>query len=140
MRILVTGGAGFIGTNLIKRLLEEGHKVHSLDDYSTGSKKNHQKGCKYIVGKVEEKRSQSNLPQNYDLIYHLAGLSRIQPSFNNPTATFSANTIGTQEMCEFARTTNAKLVYAGSSSKHHDPYQSPSRKERGVPLSVNISH
>ena len=125
MRILVTGGAGFIGTNLIKRLLEEGHKVHSLDDYSTGSKKNHQKGCKYIVGKVEEKRSQSNLPQNYDLIYHLAGLSRIQPSFNNPTATFSANTIGTQEMCEFARTTNAKLVYAGSSSKHHDPYQSP---------------
>ena len=125
MRILVTGGAGFIGTNLIKRLLEEGHKVHSLDDYSTGSKKNHQRGCKYIVGKVEEKRSQSNLHQNYDLIYHLAGLSRIQPSFNNPTATFLANTVGTQEMCEFARTTNAKLVYAGSSSKHHDPYQSP---------------
>lgn len=125
MRILVTGGAGFIGTNLIKRLLEEGHKVHSLDDYSTGSKKNHQRGCKYIIGKVEEKRSQSNLPQNYDLIYHLAGLSRIQPSFNNPTATFLANTVGTQEICEFARITNAKLVYAGSSSKHHDPYQSP---------------
>ena len=125
MNILVTGGAGFIGTNLIKRLLEEGHKVHSLDDYSTGSKKNHQRGCKYIIGKVEEKRSQSNLPQNYDLIYHLAGLSRIQPSFNNPTATFLANTVGTQEICEFARTTNAKLVYAGSSSKHHDPYQSP---------------
>ena len=125
MNILVTGGAGFIGTNLIKRLLEEGHKVHSLDDYSTGSKKNHQRGCKYIVGKVEAKSSQANLVQNFDLIYHLAGLSRIQPSFNNPNATFEANTVGTQEICEFARTTNAKIVYAGSSSKHHDPYQSP---------------
>ena len=125
MNILVTGGAGFIGTNLIKRLLNEGHKVHSLDDYSTGSKKNHQRGCRYMVGKVEAKSSQANLVQNFDLIYHLAGLSRIQPSFNNPNATFEANTVGTQEICEFARTTNAKIVYAGSSSKHHDPYQSP---------------
>ena len=50
MRILVTGGAGFIGTNLIKRLLEEGHKVHSLDDYSTGSKKNHQRGGAHVTG------------------------------------------------------------------------------------------
>ena len=88
MNILVTGGAGFIGTNLIKRLLNEGHKVHSLDDYSTGSKKNHQRGCRYMVGKVEAKSSQANLVQNFDLIYHLAGLSRIQPSFNNPNATF----------------------------------------------------
>ena len=46
MKILVTGGAGFIGSNLIKRLLNEGHKVHSLDDYSTGNIKI--EGCEYF--------------------------------------------------------------------------------------------
>ena len=47
MDILVTGGAGFIGTNLIKRLLKDGHNVVSLDNYSTGKKENEQEGCIY---------------------------------------------------------------------------------------------
>ena len=45
MNIMVTGGAGFVGTNLIKRLLKDGHNVVSLDNYSTGKKENHQEGC-----------------------------------------------------------------------------------------------
>ena len=45
MKILVTGGVGFIGTNLIKKLLNEGHNVHSLDNYETGLKENEQSGC-----------------------------------------------------------------------------------------------
>ena len=48
MKILVTGGAGFIGTNLIKRLLSEGHEVHSLDNYDSGLEDNHQPECNYI--------------------------------------------------------------------------------------------
>ena len=48
MNILVTGGAGFVGTNLIRRLLSEGHTVVSFDNYHTGLKSNHQKGCQYI--------------------------------------------------------------------------------------------
>ena len=47
MRALVTGGAGFVGTNLIKRLLEDGYEVISFDNYSTGYKKNEQDGCEY---------------------------------------------------------------------------------------------
>ena len=47
MRILVTGGAGFVGTNLIKRLLKDGHEVISIDNYSTGFRENHQDGCTY---------------------------------------------------------------------------------------------
>ena len=47
MRVLVTGGAGFVGTNLIKRLLKDGHEVVSVDNYSTGKKENEQKGCEY---------------------------------------------------------------------------------------------
>ena len=52
LKILVTGGVGFIGTNLIKRLLAEGHEVISVDNYSTGKKKNEQKGCVYLKGDV----------------------------------------------------------------------------------------
>ena len=47
MKVLVTGGAGFVGTNLIKRLLKDGHEVVSVDNYSTGKKENHQEGCQY---------------------------------------------------------------------------------------------
>ena len=47
MKILVAGGAGFVGTNLIKRLLKDGHEVSSVDNYSTGFKENHQDGCVY---------------------------------------------------------------------------------------------
>ena len=52
MKILVTGGAGFIGSNLVKRLLSGGHKVHSLDNYSTGNTKI--EGCEYFEGDIEE--------------------------------------------------------------------------------------
>ena len=48
MNILVTGGAGFIGTNLIIYLIKEGHEVTSIDNYESGLKSNHQKGCKYF--------------------------------------------------------------------------------------------
>jgi len=126
MNILVTGGAGFVGTNLIERLIEEGHTVTSVDDYSTGHRENHIQGCKYVEMSVVDFDSYHHLEfAEFDLIYHLAGLSRIQPSFKNPSYTFNVNTGGTQKILEFARKTNTKVVYAGSSSKHHDPYQSP---------------
>jgi|TARA_R110000744_G_C19366220_1_gene561941 UDP-glucose 4-epimerase len=124
MRILVTGGAGFIGTNLITRLLKEGHEVTSIDDYSTGRKENHISGCVYHTENIENIK-QISFSSSFDLIYHIAGLSRIQPSFNDPQSTFQANTAGTQSICEFARLQNAKVIYAGSSSKWHNPYQSP---------------
>lgn len=126
MNILVTGGAGFIGTHLIKKLLKEKHTVTSIDNYSIGTKSNHQKRCEYIeadINDIEHLLTEDSY--RFDLIYHLAALSRIQPSFNKPGKTFIANTIGTQKVCEFARKTNARVVYSGSSSKWHNPYQSP---------------
>ncbi len=140
MKILVTGGAGFIGTNLINRLVKEGHEVHALDNFSIGSRENMVKGVPYIEADVSEVQywgldegyeklykglGNPRLSNDYNVIYHLAGLSRIQPSFKNPTETFNANTIGTQKICEYARLIGAKVIYAGSSSKWHNPYQSP---------------
>ena len=121
MKILVTGGAGFIGSNLIIKLLKEGHDVDSLDDYSNGKIENEHQKCVYHIGDIGTITELGT----YDKIYHLAALSRIQPSFNNPDETYRVNTLGTQKVLELARRTGAKVIYAGSSSKWHDPYQSP---------------
>ena len=122
MRVLITGGAGFIGTNLAERLVKEGHQVHVIDDYSTGEfKENHLLGVVYKKDDVTDIRKLGK----FDKIYHLAALSRIQPSFNNPEETFRVNVLGTQKVLEHARLTGAKVIYAGSSSKWHDPHQSP---------------
>ena len=122
-KILVTGGAGFVGSNLIKHLLKSGdYVIHSLDNYDSGRRENEVPGCVYHSGDIE---SVHLMDKDFDLIYHLAGLSRIQPSFKIPGETFRVNTVGTQEVCEFAKKIGAKLVYAGSSSRWHNPYQSP---------------
>lgn len=123
MRILVTGGAGFIGTNIINRLLKEGHEVHSLDNYDSGLKENELAGCIYKEGELETLKYFNG--DNFDIIYHLAALSRIQPSFENPLETFRVNTEGSIIVAEWARKYNVKAIYAGSSSRWHDPLQSP---------------
>jgi len=123
MKILVTGGAGFIGTNLIKRLLSEGHDVHSIDNYDSGLVENEQEGCNYITGDIEQIEYWKG--DSFELCYHLAALSRIQPSFDNPTETFRVNTRGSEAVAEWAKHNKVKVVYAGSSSKWHDPSQSP---------------
>jgi UDP-glucose 4-epimerase len=122
MKILVTGGAGFIGSNLIKRLKDEGNRVVCLDDYSTGDRSTHIEGVKYINADIE---TIEYIKGEYDICYHLAALSRIQPSFDNPTECFRVNVKGTQAVMEWARANNIKVVYAGSSSKHHNPSDSP---------------
>ena len=122
-KILITGGAGFIGTTLIKRLVSEGHDVHSIDNYVTGTPNNHVDGCNYISGDVDSLHWMDD--STFDQCYHLAALSRIQPSFENPYEFFQSNTEGTFHVLEWARVNDVKVVYAGSSSKHQNPYQSP---------------
>jgi UDP-glucose 4-epimerase len=125
MKILVTGGAGFIGTNLVKRLLKEGHIVNVIDDFTTGSFGNKQ-NCDYYHGDITNLECIDNDAfSGIDLIFHLAAASRVQPSFKNPSKTFEINVAGTKNICEWARINKIKMVYAGSSSKHHDPYKSP---------------
>ena len=123
MNIIVTGGVGFVGTNLVKRLKEEGHKVIVIDDYSTGKVENQIEGVRYLPMNVEQIDYVSG--EEVDMCFHLAGLSRIQPSFETPSEFFRVNTSGTEAVCEWARKWNVKVVYSGSSSQWHDPYQSP---------------
>ena len=83
LKILITGGNGFIGTNLIEELLKEGHEVHSLDNLSTGYRENEIKGCTYHYEDIQSIPFLNEL-RGFNLCFHLAGLSRIQPSFENP--------------------------------------------------------
>ena len=122
-KALVTGGAGFIGTNLIKCLLEKDVQVVSIDDYSTGSKQNEIEGVKYIEKDIEEIFSIND--DDFDICFHLAAQSRVQPSFDNPLESVRVNITGTTRVMEWAKHNNIKVIYAGSSSKHHDPSDSP---------------
>ena len=125
MRTLVTGGAGFIGTNLIKRLLKDGHEVVSVDNYSTGKKENHQEGCRYWDFDLSESRNAVLERNEYDIIYHIGALARIQPSIKEPLIHIKNNFVSTLNVLEQARLNNIPVVYAGSSSKHHGLYGSP---------------
>jgi len=123
MNILITGGLGFVGLNLTKRLLEDGHKIIVIDDYSIGKFENQIEGVRYLPMNVEQ--IEYIRGDEVDLCFHLAALSRIQPSFEAPSEFFRVNVSGTEAVCEWARKWGVKVVYSGSSSQWHDPFQSP---------------
>jgi len=123
-KCLVTGGAGFVGTNLIKRLLKDEYEVVSFDNYSTGFKDNRLKGCTYFDVDITEKFD--DWKEKFDVIFHMAALPRIKPSFENPKEVCDVNVGGTQNVLEYARKNNTPVIYAGSSSfwggTHKNPY------------------
>ena len=126
MQVIVTGGAGFVGTNLCKKLLELGHEVTSIDNYSTGKKENHIKGVRYEdfdIRKVYDYKWVYN--QHPNIIFHMAAIARIQPSFNKPKEYFTTNANGTLEIAEYCAKNNIPLIYAGSSSHHNGKFKNP---------------
>ena len=137
MKALVTGGAGFVGTNLIKRLLKDGHEVVSVDNYSTGNRENEQKGCDYynkdlskttwwVLWDEDECEITCDCQiEGVDIIFHLAALPRIVPSFEKPVDTFESGPMATINVLEWARRWETPVIYAGSSSVTGDVYANP---------------
>ena len=122
MKALVTGGAGFIGTNLILQLKKLNYTVVSLDNYSSGKKDNEIIGVKYIKSDIEDIDS---IKTNFDICFHLAAQSRVTPSFQNPEESFRVNSSGTRKVMEWAMVNGIKVIYAGSASRHQDVLTSP---------------
>jgi len=116
--VVVTGGAGFIGSHLCARLAKDGYQVISLDNYFTGSRDNHVKGVDYREGHTKD--IEKYIPESPDLIYHLGEYSRVEKSFEDIEQVWDLNQFGTFAVLEFARRRGAKLVYAGSSTKFSD--------------------
>jgi len=127
-KILVTGGAGFIGSHLCERLASDPtNEVVSLDNYFTGSEANEVEGVRYITGSTENILSIVH-HGSFDYVYHLGEYSRVEQSFDDMELVWKYNKVGTYEVLKFVKRTGAKLIYAGSSTKfaHVDvisPYQ-----------------
>ena len=118
MKVLVTGGAGFIGSHLCEKLADDGNEVISLDNYSTGSEKNHIDEVVYIKG--ETSNIDKLITFSPDIIYHLGEYSRVEQSFDDIEKVWSSNKDGIFAVLQFCRKTKAKLIYAGSSTKFGD--------------------
>lgn len=121
MKIIVTGGAGFIGTNLCAKLLSQGHQVVSIDNYNTGLKSNHIKGVKYLDHDLRNLKEFMDV----DVVFHMAAIARIQPSFKKPKEYFTANANGTLNLVDWCASNGVPLIYAGSSSKHSGRFKNP---------------
>ncbi len=117
-KILVTGGAGFVGSHLCEKLLSLDNEVISLDNYFTGSEKNHIEGVEYIKGDTKDIFKLIDFTP--DIIYHLGEYSRVEQSFEDMRIVYEYNKIGTFEVLEFTRKKGSKLIYAGSSTKFGD--------------------
>ena len=121
MKILVTGGAGFIGSNLCERLVNDGYDVTSYDNYFTGSLDNHVDGVQYINHNTVD--IHRVLEPEYDIIYHLGEYSRTEQSFDDYNLVWEYNKIGTKEVLDFAKKCNAKIIYAGSGTKFTNEHE-----------------
>jgi len=114
--ILVSGGAGFIGSHLIEELIKNpNNKIISLDNYFTGSEKNHISGVEYIKG--ETKDIEDLIKEKIDVIFHLGEYSRVMTSFEDIDLVWKLNVLGTFKVLEFCKKNKIRLVYAGSSTK-----------------------
>lgn len=127
MRIIVTGGAGFIGSNLVNKLVSSNNKVIVIDNLSTGYLKNLQKSLnkilfiKHDLSKPLTKKILKSITLNIDIIFHLAALPRVTRSLENPLETHESNVNGTLNILQLARDLKVKkFVYTSSSSVYGD--------------------
>lgn len=117
MRVLVTGGAGFIGSNLVRRLVDDGDEVVVIDDLSTGFASNlHGVDADVRVASILDQSALLSASRGADAVVHLAALGSVPRSVKDPLATHAANATGTLMVCEAAREVGAYLVGASSSS------------------------
>jgi UDP-glucose 4-epimerase len=118
--LVVTGGAGFIGSNLIKALIKfKKYKIFSLDDYSSGSSKNHIKHLrvKYLKGHTKNASSiLKDYKNNIDTIFHFGEFSRIFQSFKKYKECFDSNSKGSLQLFNFALENKIKLIYSATSA------------------------
>lgn len=116
MKILIIGGAGFIGSHLCEAYANE-HDVTSIDNYLSGKKSNHVANVKYMNLDAADI---SSLDKKFDIIFHLGEYSRVEQSLPKIDFVLENNTLPILNILKFAKNTNAKLIYSGSSTKFAD--------------------
>jgi UDP-glucose 4-epimerase len=129
---LVTGGAGFIGSNLVDKLIKVGHKVIVLDNFCTGRRSNlsqHNKKFLKIINVDITSAKVEKYFRKVDFVFHLAGLADIVPSIENPEKYFEVNVTGTLRVLEAAKKNKVKkFIYAASASCYGIPKKVPTKE------------
>lgn len=139
-RVLVTGGAGFIGSHLVDALVERGSQVRVLDDFSTGKHSNLSHlgdRIELVEGDIRSSTDCRNACDSIDLVFHQAALGSVPRSVEDPVATYGVNVMGTVQLLTAAKDQGVRrVIYASSSSVYGDSTKSPKREgEEGRPLS-----
>ena len=141
-KVLVTGGAGFIGSNIIEYLLQKNNKITCLDNFSTGKKENIESfltnsNFKLINGDITKLEDCQKAAENIDVILHQAALGSVPRSIENPLKTNEVNITGFLNILWAAKNNNvSRVVYAASSSTYGDSKKLPKiESEIGLPLS-----
>lgn len=130
MKLLVTGGAGFIGSNLVDELVCLGHQVLVIDNLSLGRKEHLNPKAKFYKKDIRNYKSIKPIFKGVDCVFHLAAQPRIQPSIINPADSFDNNVLGTFNVLLAARDNKVpKLVYSASSSAYGDQKTLPLTEE-----------
>ena len=130
MKVLVTGGAGFIGTNLVKALQGAGHQPSVLDDFSTGLSSNVAGlGVEIFEGSLEDLKLVERAARGVDAIAHLGARGSVPRSLKNPLATHSVNATGTLNVMEAARTLGAQVIFSSSSSVYGSNEELPKNEK-----------
>jgi UDP-glucose 4-epimerase len=131
MKYLVTGGAGFIGSHLTEKLVNEGHTVSVIDNLNTGKEKNLEdvrKKIEFVKGDILDNELLENLTENIDGVFHQAALASVQDSFSKPEEYQNVNVDGTENILKLAKKKKFKVVYASSSSIYGNPKRIPTKE------------
>lgn len=139
MKSVVTGGAGFIGSNLVDQLVKKGHKVVILDNFSTGKlsniSRNSKKKVKIIKIDISLNKSLDKYFRGVNYVFHLAGLASFIPSIENPNKYFSSNVVGTFNVIQAAKKANVKkFIYTASASCYGVPDKFPTSENDKIKL------
>ena len=128
MKFAVTGGAGFVGNNIVKLLINKGHEVIVIDNLHTGKLKNLEgvlEKIKFYEIDIRDKNELEKILNNVDGIFHEAALTIVQESFVKQDEYFDVNVKGTENIFEIAKKYNIKVVFASSSSIYGDSKEVP---------------
>ena len=134
MKYAVTGGAGFIGSHLVKKLVEHGNEVIVIDNLNTGKKQNVEKISKkidFFEVDIRDFSAMENILKNIDGVFHEAALASVQDSFRIPDEFFDVNVNGTENIFKIAKKLGIKVVYASSSSVYGNPISIPIKENDG---------